>query len=52
MGILDSTGEKMLLGRQKSWPQGVSRILSALRFLVGFVPIPEVLFDDQACTLV
>lgn len=22
MGILDSTGEKMLLGRQKSWPKG------------------------------
>jgi hypothetical protein len=31
MGILDTAGEKMLLGRQKSWPQGVSHFPARFR---------------------
>lgn len=30
MGIIDPTGEKMLLGRQKSWPKGTSLSVCAV----------------------
>ncbi|WWC63415.1 uncharacterized protein I303_106017 [Kwoniella dejecticola CBS 10117] len=39
MGILDSTGEKMLLGRQKSWPKGMYSCLA------GFIE-PGETFED------
>ncbi|WVQ72096.1 hypothetical protein IAR50_001641 [Cryptococcus sp. DSM 104548] len=39
MGILDSTGEKMLLGRQKSWPKGMYSCLA------GFIE-PGESFED------
>jgi NAD+ diphosphatase len=39
MGILDSTGEHMLLGRQKSWPKGMYSCLA------GFVE-PGESFED------
>lgn len=39
MGILDSTGEKMLMGRQKSWPKGMYSCLA------GFIE-PGESFED------
>ncbi|KAK4685415.1 NAD+ diphosphatase, partial [Tremellales sp. Uapishka_1] len=39
MGILDATGEKMLLGRQKSWPKGMYSCLA------GFIE-PGESFED------
>lgn len=42
MGILNEAGDKMLLGRQKSWPKGKSFSISKSRLLL----------NHQACTLV
>lgn len=39
MGILDETGDKILLGRQKSWPKGMYSCLA------GFVE-PGESFED------
>ena len=39
MGILDNTGESMLMGRQKSWPKGMYSCLA------GFIE-PGESFED------